>query len=377
MPPPPQTLRSRFNRLAAGFRKLWVERKDPVGAIQRFSRRIRPALVWVTNGYFLLMLVVLGVVRLRAESDWFSSAMLFLPATFWLIPLLILLPVHLLVRPRLCGVTLIAFLAICFVYLDFRWSFSSDRGEPGLTVLTNNIGERQFRSLAPFLEKERPDVIALQETWSGRIDLRKVFPDRNVAIIGEYGLVSRYPVTKAGYIQPVGARFEIDYKGQAVAIYQVHMPSPRYEFSKLRGRGLIRELIGGGGFHSKQARESYSNFIERKAKMSRELIEVLQKEKLPFLVVGDFNMPANGRNAGLFRSHLSDAFQQKGLGHGNTFPGESGNRLANFLGPWLRLDYLFAGKDWETLMCRVEPRLPAQHLAVVARFKLRSPAHNP
>ena len=111
--------------------------------------------------------------------------------------------------------------------------------------------------------------------------------------------------------------------------------------------------------------------------MSRDIIAILQKETVPFLVVGDFNMPANGRTADLFRATMSDAFQQKGRGLGNTFPGSSDNRMADFFGPWLRLDYLFAGKDWEPLMCRVEPRVAGQHLAVMARFKLRSVAHNP
>lgn len=376
MPSLSQTVRSIAGRLLAQIEEVFDERKHPNGSVQTLSRRIRPGLTWVTIGYFLLMVLVLGAVRWRGESNWFFSAMLFLPSAFWLAPLIALLPLHLLVRPRLCVIPFIAFLAICFLYDDFCWSFSGEGSEPGLTVLTNNIGERQLRMLDPFLLKERPDVVALQDIWSrGGVDLKKVFPDRFMSVVGEYALASRFPIRKAEFIYPLAARFEFEYEGQPVAIYQLHMPSPRDQFSKLRGRGLVRELIGGGGFYSKEARESYARFVERKAKMSRDLVVVLQKEKLPFLVVGDFNMPANGQTANLFRSNFVDAFQQKGRGQGNTFPGYSDNRVANFLGPWLRLDYLFAGKDWEPVMCRVEPRVPAQHLAVVARFKLRT--HKP
>lgn len=355
-------------------------RKDPDPAELRppFLRRLQRILTWLAWSYLVLMVSVLVLVHWRGESNWFFSAMLFLPAAFWLAPLLILLPALFVARPRLCVIPLVGWLFVSFVYLDFCWSFAGEREEPGLTVLTNNIGERELRTLEPFLKKENPDVIGLQEIWAGGgRDLRKEFPDRFFSIVGECALISRYPILNARWVYPAAARFEIEFQKQRVAIYQVHLPSPRAEFGKLRGRGLIREMFGGGGFYSKKARDSYSSFVQRKAKMSRELITALEKEPLPFLIVGDFNMPSNGKIAGLFRSQLADAFKQKGRGHGNTFPGFSDNRFAEFIGPWLRLDYLFAGKDWETLMCRVEPRVPAQHLAVVARFKLRPAAHNP
>ena len=235
-----QLLPKRILSVADGFwnrlQKLSAEREDAAGRVQSVARRVRPALTVVTIGYFLLLIVVLGVVRWRGESNWFFSAVLFLPAAFWLLPLVGLMPVQLLVRPRLCVATFVAWVLVGFIYLDFCWSFSEEGNEPGLTVLTNNIGQRQFRALAPFLLKERPDVIALQEIWSGGVrDLRKEFPDQFVSIVGECALVSRYPVRKSEYIRPFGARFEFDYKGQRVAIYQVHMPSPRSEFKKLRG----------------------------------------------------------------------------------------------------------------------------------------------
>ncbi|MEO6035278.1 MAG: endonuclease/exonuclease/phosphatase family protein [Verrucomicrobiota bacterium] len=330
----------------------------------------------MTLGYFLLSGLILAIIRYRGETNWLFSAALFLPSQFWLVPLLVLAPLHLWLRPRLVIVTFIFSFALYFFYLDFCWSVSQDRGEPGLTVLTNNIGDRRLRTMVPFMKKEQPDIVALQDIWSGGgVDLQKEFPDRFRSVLGEYALISRFAIRKSQYIQPAAVRFEVDWRGTLVAIYSVHMPSPRHEFSNLRGRGLVREWFRGGGIYSKGPRNSYAQFVEQKAKMSRELIEVLRKEKLPFLVVGDFNMPSNGKTANWFGASFADAFREKGRGHGNTFPGWSENRGASIFGPWLRLDYLFAGKDWETVMCRVEPSVPAQHLAVVARFKLR--VHKP
>jgi endonuclease/exonuclease/phosphatase family metal-dependent hydrolase len=99
------------------------------------------------------------------------------------------------------------------------------------------------------------------------------------------------------------------------------------------------------------------------------LTDVLQQEKQPFLVAGDFNTPANGYIWDLLRANLSDVFHAKGRGYGFTLPGDTKNPLS-FFGPWLRVDYLFSGKSWRSHWCRVESSQPAQHLAVVAKFEL-------
>ncbi len=368
-----------LERCFAWLEKILEERKNSDGRIAQFSRNFRKGLTIVTVAYFVFLVITLFALGWWGERNWLLSILLFVPGVLWLVPFLLLSPFHLIFRPALCGITLAATLLICFIYLDFCWSFSTDKNEAGLAVVTANIGERKFRTLTAFLEREKPDVIALQDAGQRGHSLSIQYPDRSVATLDEYVLVSRFPIQDSGLLselrygsRSIGAWYELEYDGQALVIYNIHMPTPRPEFIKLRGRGFLAEAIGGGGIYSKETRKSCAEFFEARIRLARGLMELLRREKRPFLVVGDFNMPANGYIWDLFHSQLTDAFGAKGRGYGFTFPSTAGNFLSLF-GPWLRLDYLFAGNNSHPVSCRVEPRQPGQHRAVVAQFEITKP----
>jgi vancomycin resistance protein VanJ len=80
-------------------------------------------------------------------------------------------------------------------------------------------------------------------------------------------------------------------------------------------------------------------------------------------------MPSRGHIHGLFASHLTDAFAACGRGYGLTFPGYTSNPLTLF-GPWLRIDYLFAGRGFKPIYCNTERERKSQHRAVAARFEM-------
>jgi len=87
-------------------------------------------------------------------------------------------------------------------------------------------------------------------------------------------------------------------------------------------------------------------------------------------------MPSHGYLYGLFHSNLTDAFAAQGRGYGFTFPGNI-NGVLKLFGSWLRLDYLFANKNWQTDWCGVEARGVSEHQAVVAHFELQTTPHKP
>jgi hypothetical protein len=78
-------------------------------------------------------------------------------------------------------------------------------------------------------------------------------------------------------------------------------------------------------------------------------------------------MPSNGHIRRIFSGELRDAFAECGRGYGFTFPGFTRNPLSLFQ-PWLRLDYLFAGRGFRPCYVRTEPGRPSQHRAVAAGF---------
>jgi endonuclease/exonuclease/phosphatase (EEP) superfamily protein YafD len=113
---------------------------------------------------------------------------------------------------------------------------------------------------------------------------------------------------------------------------------------------------------------NYREYVQDRMRLAQELAKVLADEKLPMIVGGDFNTPDHGYIYHLFAGEMSDAFAHAGRGWGLSFPGTTHNPIALF-GPWLRIDYLFAGHGWHATECRPEPGQKSQHKAVFARFE--------
>jgi endonuclease/exonuclease/phosphatase (EEP) superfamily protein YafD len=110
--------------------------------------------------------------------------------------------------------------------------------------------------------------------------------------------------------------------------------------------------------------------VAERREAAKELADRIARETDPVIVAGDFNTPARGRVYHAFANELVDTFEKRGRGFGFTFPGKTRNPFSLF-GPWLRLDIIFAGKDWRVVDHIVEPDRPAQHRAVVSTLELR------
>jgi len=357
--------------------KLLHERKNSESALQKIIRKLRTVLTFATVVYFLGLIALMFLLSWWGERNWILSILLFVPAVIWLLPLFLLAPCQIFIRPKLCWISLAAVIVLGFVYLDFNWAFFGNENKRGLTLLTNNVGGRKFHTLAKVLEKENPDLIALQDT--ARISgLARQYPERFVANVGQFILVSKIPIRQSGALseltfrgRPIGVWHELQYGDQTIVIYNLHMPTPRGEFSRLRGRGFVAEIFGGKGVYSSEVRNEYQEFLKQRLELLRGLTEILQKEKRPYLVAGDFNMPSNGYFYDRFSANLRDAFREKGRGYGFTFPGTSTGWL-NVFGPWLRIDYLFSGKDWRVNRCELESSGVSEHRAVIAQFELKA-----
>ena len=156
---------------------------------------------------------------------------------------------------------MVAVVVLGFGYLDFNWGFGSDEKVPSLTLLTNNVGGRKFSTLAEFMQKENPDIVALQDT--ARIEnLAKQYPERFIANLGEYILISKLPIRQSRLLSelswrghPIGTSHELQYENQSIVVYNIHMPTPRarnlrdyadadFSWSYLAAKGFIPVRCG-------------------------------------------------------------------------------------------------------------------------------------
>jgi len=330
---------------------------------------------WITFFYVLLLAALLASLHWLGERNWVLSILLYLPGYLFFLPLAVLTPICLYSRPKLCFWHLGCVFFTLFFYQTFRWSPAHAPKGATLTVLTNNIANNNNRSLRPFIQAENPDVIAIEDATNRAGSYARQFPDRFVEGCDQFVLISKFPIISASAVQqpgwlgrPVAARYEISVNGESIVIYTIHMPTPRPDFAKLRGFGLLREIFNETGNRKLRDGRSYREAMEARIELARQLAGRFSEEKLPFLLAGDFNMPDHGFIYHLFSSRFTDAFANSGRGWGLTFPG-FGSHEFKMPGPWLRIDYIFAGKGWKPVDCRTEPDRRSKHRAVVARLE--------
>lgn len=309
------------------------------------------------------------------ERNLFTVFFLFLPGQGWLIPLGVFGFAAMCLGDWKLSIHVVgACLAFVWFYLDWEISGSREgRGGPELVVMTFNRGQRSG-SLQPFKELHRPDIIAMQEagrSTAGYLKSGGYSDFSHGDDIGEFMLLSKYPIKDKGLLEfrvgdrafKVAAWFVVEFAGEEVVIYNVHMDTPRDQLLALRRGAFLRGL-----WPFSEAARSYQGFWDRQIELARLLLDHIVRETRPVIVVGDFNTPDHGYIYRSFRRRLQDAHEKAGRGFGWTFPGKTRNPLTLF-GPWLRIDHQFASHSWRVLGCTAESGRPSQHLAVVARYE--------
>lgn len=318
-------------------------------------------------GVILLALLIPYV----GQRWWPLSIVIFLPPLAALVPTLVLLVPTALWGRRWLPATLAALGLGILAFLQPVWSFRPTEAPGDLAVVTNNFGQHNQQSLRPFLEAKQPDIILLQEAVGRGPAFARAFPEHAWRAHGELVLLSRLPIRESGYVPDLGgqvARFVIDLGSQELVVYNVHLTSPRRELLAVTSpRTLWEALTGRTGPGSRI--HAYRERLDRRIDTVLALRDVLEAEQSPFIVGGDFNLPAGTWLYRELTRNLADAHRRAGRGFGYTFPGET-SRLLALRSPWLRIDYLFAGPGIDPVHARTEPRRRSQHRAVSARFRI-------
>ena len=258
--------------------------------------------------------------------------------------------------------------------LGYRWGRSAAIPKESeavvLKLMTCNRGQHNGHQLTAFIHRHQPDVLGLQDHFSAESLLGRpeVAYLTNLARASEFTLFSRFPISKTDLISTRGkrmdgvdrvwhyaARHQVLAPGGLVAVYNVHLPSPRHALVK-----------------SKQSEKILAqNYWELQGRMVEELCEKIESDPLPAVVVGDWNVPALGPRYRRMTRVMQDGHAVAGSGYGFTAPGDVRHPLA-FWRSWLRLDYVLAGRHWQVLASDTEALSEAQHAAVFAEVVLTS-----
>jgi endonuclease/exonuclease/phosphatase family metal-dependent hydrolase len=370
-----------FDLFADWLIKELQRRHDENSPFKLFLVWLRRAILACNIFYLTFLIFYSACIEILGQKWWLTAVATYLPQNIWLIPLFFITLVNLYFYRRLLILSAICLLIWFFFTSKFNLGFSKNIEGEKIVVLTNNIGQDNKESLSPFLKAQNPDIVLLQEASSRGRQFTNSFPEFRHFQIGEFAILTKYKILTATNItlpdkpyRILGARFEIDFKSNRVAVYNIHIPSPRSDLHRVFGLRLFAGLVGifykNGRFEN--IRSEFDQSWQQRNIMYEHLISVLKNEELPFIASGDFNIPNYGPIYREFTQIALDSFKECGIGWGYTFPGDTRNPISLF-GPWLRIDYIFAGKGFSPVSVSTEPKRRSQHRAVATCLAFNSP----
>jgi endonuclease/exonuclease/phosphatase (EEP) superfamily protein YafD len=336
---------------------------------------LRRVVEWTTLAYVAGVLAVTVLLAAVGERWWVTSVALYLPRIIFAAPL----PLLVLTLWRwgarrylaLLGVTLVVILVplMGFTVPAPSLPFGRSAPAPRVRILSYNVNAAAggVANLSAEVDRFAPDVVLMQEVADPNplaTALRARYP--TVLVSDQFIMAARYPVVTR--VEPDKLAFEGHRRSPRfvqvtlqtplgdVAFYNVHPLSPREPMFRLRGRGLLREILS-GHLLSGDARAILENDALRDLQVQTFTDEAL-RDGLPTIIAGDTNLP---NLSGILRRHLSrfqDGFEKAGWGFGYTFPTDHVS--------WMRIDRIFATDDLRFTSFRVGTSLASDHHCVVA-----------
>jgi endonuclease/exonuclease/phosphatase family metal-dependent hydrolase len=345
----------------------------------------------------VLFLLLAGIALLAIACQWIGTRH-YLVAPWCYLPLW--LPAGIILLATLPGLWLDRRLALalaaasCFVVgrelLPWGgWQTSPparQRDDSGiLRVAFANRGEQTVSAWTRWIQQRDPDLIGMTEIMRAPL-LRAGSPDvaglPYLQRVGEHALASRFPFLSAGPIRvefqrgmmPAlipAARFVVQAPGGPLAVYVLHIRSPRAALQRYLSRAAWSQTIAGVPRDGPGAL-SLRHYWEQQITAIDSFLTQLGNEPLPFVIAGDWNIPDFGPDHRRVSAALQDAHTVAGRGRGHTFPAD--DTLPLLTGrPWARLDRIHASRQFEILFCETQATAAAggsQHLGLLADMRL-------
>lgn len=357
-----------------------------------FAKALRTAAILLS---FLVLLISLGALlssRLNPGPTVLTLCGLSLP--FTLIISLILLVLWLLAR------SFWALLPLATLLLSYPFIASvmrpmgnqplpPNKAAVSVSLCSYNIqgvsygqSDLTLRLLTDFVQKERIDILCLQEMDEGvksytdslmasRTGLRYSATAKGSQPSFALSVYSRYPLTNA-----VDIRFEqsgnhalhtdVIIHGDTLRLFNIHLQTTHFNQHK-HGLGMDDVVWNLGNqkgkanqlFHSLQA-----NTVKRN-NQALALTDAIRLSPYPVLACGDFNTHPASYTYTVFERVLSDGFRTAGKGYEYTY---------RYLGNLLRIDYIFHDMSLLGLSYRSHELDFSDHKAVVFRLSPGEPA---
>jgi vancomycin resistance protein VanJ len=241
--------------------------------------------------------------------------------------------------------------------------------QPSIKILSHNVcwSTTQSPTLLKLIQKQKPDIIFLQEivpkhtkrvfTWL-KADYPYQIGTPPVGIISKYPIVSSEILHLANH-RETQQRAIIKFKEQEVVIYNMQATGPWFKRDN-----ILRFL-----------KLPVYNYDKRSAEI-QDLVQRVERETLPVIVAGDFNMTDETQDYDRVQKVMQDAFRKSGWGFGFTWPQgwelkllvKRSNWRLNY--PVCRIDYIWYSKHWGAKSSSVLEATESDHLPIAAELIL-------
>ena len=360
--------------------------------------------------YFILLLtnILLAFSLLLAYLSTYVS-----PAKVWILAFLGLVYPYLLIANMLFVLLWAlkwkkeAFISLAIIilgwnhlldYIPFRLSFSREKAVRqssdynDLKILSYNVrafnifewldDEATSNNIFNLIKSERPDIVCMQEYYTGRHltayagEIANAFKETPYKHIFNYSsgkmtgngiaTYSRYPIIAKGIVQFSGTNnisiySDIVVHNDTFRVYNNHLQSLNfqqrdYEFiDSLRlgyDKTKLKEIKG-------ISQKVKNAFVKRSVQVDS-VSKHIKTSPYPVIVCGDFNDTPVSYTYRKMRAGLKDSFVSSGRGFGNTYLG---------VFPSYRIDYIFHSKRFTTIdFERIQAKF-SDHYPIICKLK--------
>ncbi len=349
-----------------------VSLREILGDLARVLVTLLTWLYCIPLALFVVLWILIG------DRVWPLSVIgNFLPYLF--VPVMVLLPLGLLTRAwRGLRFSLpLAVLALVVYGRLFLPHLPVAAAAESLRVVTLNVNQfnRNVSQIEDWLRQQHPDVAFLQEvpisallpiTYQMGADYRymNVYQPTEEKfasiLLSQFPLVDDYELETGSRVYSL-LRYAIRWNGQLVALYGVDTAPPlgdkRFDLPLMNGR--VGQYVLG---YDPTNRDTALN----------NLLNVIQSESLPMIVLGDFGLSDQSSLYGQFAAVLKDSYREAGYGLGSTWPltvtDDLRGTLPSLIPPLMRVDYIWHSDQFRASQAIVGPALGSDHLAVIAQL---------
>jgi vancomycin resistance protein VanJ len=215
---------------------------------------------------------------------------------------------------------------------------------------------QQLDSAVAEILAQGADVVALQEVTEETGEqvaraLAAQYPYQDFD--GDLAFLSKLPLTSSGPLQDARGRWAtLDVGGRTIALVNVHLHRRALQTRRLPGLSWLpipRDF----------------NTTSQQVQVASLLAE-LKGAQLPYVLVGDFNLPDRDPAYAMLAEQLHDAYRTTEPGFGFTYPGKRSLGPVDLPFPVLRIDYVWSSQEIEPVRTRVNCAGGSDHCMVIA-----------